>query len=106
MSLFFLLKIRETRAAAALHKADAERLLLAKQAMESELKLMQAQIEPHFLFNTLASVQFLTETDPPEASRLLGHLLVLPARRAARRCEAPARRSGTRSSSPRRISTS
>jgi sensor histidine kinase YesM len=75
VSLFFLLKIRETRAAEALHKAEAERLLLAKHAMESELKLMQAQIEPHFLFNTLASVQFLTETDPPQASRLLGHLL-------------------------------
>ena len=75
VSLFFLLKFRETRAAEALHKAEAERLLLAKHAMESELKLMQAQIEPHFLFNTLASVQFLTETDPPQASRLLGHLL-------------------------------
>ena len=25
---------------------------------------MQAQVEPHFLFNTLASVQYLTETDP------------------------------------------
>ncbi len=36
---------------------------------------MQAQVEPHFLFNTLASVQYLTETDPPQASRLLGHLL-------------------------------
>jgi LytS/YehU family sensor histidine kinase len=75
VSLFWLLKIRETRAAEALHKAEAERLMLAKHAMESELKLMQAQIEPHFLFNTLASVQFLTETDPPQASRLLGHLL-------------------------------
>jgi len=75
VSLFFLLKIREARAAETLHKAEAERLLLAKHAMESELKLMQAQIEPHFLFNTLASVQFLTETDPPQASRLLGHLL-------------------------------
>ena len=75
ISVFFLLRFRETRAAEALHKAEAERLLLAKQAMESELKLMQAQIEPHFLFNTLASVQFLTETDPPEATRLLGHLL-------------------------------
>jgi len=75
ISVFFLLKFRETRAAEALHKGEAERLLLAKQAMESELKLMQAQIEPHFLFNTLASVQFLTETDPPQASRLLGHLL-------------------------------
>src|SRR6185436_13727957 len=75
ISVFFLLKFRETRAAEALHKGEAERLLLAKQAMESELKLMQAQIEPHFLFNTLASVQFLTETDPPQASRMLGHLL-------------------------------
>src|SRR6185295_6532015 len=27
------------------------------------------------LFNTLASVQFLTETDPPQASKMLGHLL-------------------------------
>ena len=75
ISAFFLLRFREARAAEVLHKAEAERLLLAKHAMESELKLMQAQIEPHFLFNTLASVQFLTETDPPQASRLLGHLL-------------------------------
>ncbi len=75
ISVFFLLRFREARAAEVLHKAEAERLLLAKHAMESELKLMQAQIEPHFLFNTLASVQFLTETDPPQASRLLGHLL-------------------------------
>ncbi len=73
--LFFLLKAREAQAQSALLKADAERHLLAKQAAESELKLMQAQIEPHFLFNTLASVQYLTENDPPEASRLLGHLL-------------------------------
>ena len=36
---------------------------------------MQAQVEPHFLFNTLASVQYLTETDPPRGVRLLGHLL-------------------------------
>ena len=36
---------------------------------------MQAQVEPHFLFNTLASVQFLTETDPPKAGQMLGHLL-------------------------------
>jgi sensor histidine kinase YesM len=75
VSLFFLLKFREARAAEALHRAEAERHLLAKQAIESELKLMQAQVEPHFLFNTLASVQYLTETDPPRASELRGHLL-------------------------------
>jgi LytS/YehU family sensor histidine kinase len=89
VSLFFLLKYRERRAAEALHKAEADRHLLEKQSIETELKLMQAQVEPHFLFNTLASVQYLTETDPPQATRLLGHLLAylraaLPQLRTAR----------------------
>ena len=75
ISLMFYVKFRETRATAALHMAEAERHLLSKQAIEAELKLMQAQVEPHFLFNTLASVQYLTETDPPQAGRLLGHLI-------------------------------
>ena len=75
ISLMFYVKFRETRATAALHKAEAERHLLSKQAIEAELKLMQAQVEPHFLFNTLASVQYLTETDPAQANRLLGHLI-------------------------------
>src|SRR5436190_5494577 len=75
ISLIFFVKFRETRAAAALHKAEADRHLLSKQAIEAELKLMQAQVEPHFLFNTLASVQYLTETDPKQAGALLGHLI-------------------------------
>ena len=75
ISLIFFVKFRETRAAAALHKAEAARHLLSKQAIEAELKLMQAQVEPHFLFNTLASVQYLTETNPAQANALLGHLI-------------------------------
>ena len=75
ISLIFYVKRREARAVAALHKAEAERHLLSKQAVEAELKLMQAQVEPHFLFNTLASVQYLTETDPKQANVLLGHLI-------------------------------
>ena len=75
ISLVFYVKRREARAVAALHKAEAERHLLSKQAIEAELKLMQAQVEPHFLFNTLASVQYLVETDPKQASVLLGHLV-------------------------------
>jgi sensor histidine kinase YesM len=74
-SLVVHVRRREMRAKEALLQAEAERQRLAKQAAESELKLLQAQVEPHFLFNTLASVQYLTETDPPEATRLLGHLL-------------------------------
>ena len=88
VSLFFYVKFREARAEAALLKANAERHLLSRQAVEAELKLMQAQVEPHFLFNTLASVQYLTETDPPRANELLGHLIAylraaLPQMRAA-----------------------
>jgi sensor histidine kinase YesM len=75
VSLFFYVKHREAQAAAALHKAEAARHLMSKQTIEAELKLMQAQVEPHFLFNTLASVQYLTETNPQEANRLLGHLI-------------------------------
>src|SRR5262249_55933473 len=75
ISLIFYVKFREARAAEALLKAEADRHLLSKQAIEAELKLMQAQVEPHFLFNTLASVQYLTETNPKEASALLGHLI-------------------------------
>ena len=75
VSLFFMLKFQEARARAQMLKADADRNMLSKQAIEAQLKLMQAQVEPHFLFNTLASVQFLIETDPPKAGMMLGHLL-------------------------------
>ena len=75
VSLFFMLREREALARTAMARAEAERNLLARQAVEAELKMMQAQVEPHFLFNTLASVQYLTETDPPRAGMLLGHLI-------------------------------
>lgn len=75
VAAFFMLKISTEKARAQMLKSDADRATLSKQAIEAELKLMQAQVEPHFLFNTLASVQFLTETDPPKAGMMLGHLL-------------------------------
>ena len=42
---------------------------------QAQLKLLQAQIEPHFLFNTLASVQHLVRKDPPRADFLLSQLI-------------------------------
>ena len=38
---------------------------------------MQAQVEPHFLFNTLASIDHLIETDPPRASIMQKNLIAL-----------------------------
>ncbi|MBI3369397.1 MAG: histidine kinase [Burkholderiales bacterium] len=40
-------------------------------ATEAQLKLLQAQIEPHFLFNTLANVQSLIDSDAPRAKAML-----------------------------------
>jgi LytS/YehU family sensor histidine kinase len=40
----------------------------------ARLALLQAQIEPHFLFNTLANVQSMVERDPRTASKMLDHL--------------------------------
>jgi LytS/YehU family sensor histidine kinase len=36
---------------------------------------LHAQVEPHFLYNTLASAQYLTRTDPSRADEMLGHLI-------------------------------
>src|SRR5258708_38464530 len=46
----------------ALVKSEAERERFARQGVQAELKLLQAQSEPHFLFNTLAHPRFLGQT--------------------------------------------
>jgi hypothetical protein len=49
----------------------AKETALAQQAAESQLRMLQAQIEPHFLFNTLANVQSLIASDGPRAQLML-----------------------------------
>lgn len=48
---------------------DAERDRLARELSESQLRLLRAQIEPHFLFNTLGAVQQLAEQGEQGAAR-------------------------------------
>ncbi|MFG6447507.1 sensor histidine kinase [Roseateles sp. BYS180W] len=43
-----------------------------RRATEAQLQLLQAQMEPHFLFNTLANVQALIEDEPARAQAMLG----------------------------------
>jgi chemotaxis protein histidine kinase CheA len=50
--------------------AAAERESMQRQLSEARMQAMQAQVEPHFLFNTLASVEHLIETNPPRASAM------------------------------------
>lgn len=47
------------------------RLETERQAVEARLKLLQSQIEPHFLFNTLANVVSLIDHEPPRARLML-----------------------------------
>ncbi|WMW79131.1 histidine kinase [Undibacterium cyanobacteriorum] len=55
--------------------AAAEREALLRQVSEAQMQMMQAQVEPHFLFNTLASVEYLIETDPPRAAAMQRSLI-------------------------------
>lgn len=65
------------RAAVAVQSASevAERESLKRQVSEAKMQMMQAQVEPHFLFNTLASIDHLIETDPPRASTMQKNLI-------------------------------
>ena len=73
--LFFSSRERISRlqTAAAQEKARAESV--ARQAMQAQLQLLQAQIEPHMLFNTLANLQGLISFDPDRAQLLLDQLI-------------------------------
>jgi len=48
----------------------AERETVERQLVQARLQVLQAQVEPHFLFNTLAAVDYLIETDPPRATQM------------------------------------
>ena len=53
----------------------AEKEALERQVAEARLQALQAQVEPHFLFNTLGAVEHLIETDPPRAAEMQRHLI-------------------------------
>ena len=54
---------------------DLERSELERQALDAHLRLLQAQVAPHFLFNTLANVQALVEAGSPQAPAVLRSLI-------------------------------
>jgi two-component sensor histidine kinase len=65
---------RERRMAAATQRASLERIDLDRQMAEARLQVLQAQIEPHFLFNSLATILGLYRQDAREGSRLIKDL--------------------------------
>lgn len=67
-------RVLVAEAIAADQKARAE--AIERQAMQTQLQLLQAQIEPHILFNTLANVQGLIAIDAPRAQQMLDQFIV------------------------------
>lgn len=72
--LFYSLRADEA-ARAQLNDAECRREALQAQMVEAHLSALQAQIEPHFLFNTLANVKRLYETAPARGREMLASLI-------------------------------
>jgi LytS/YehU family sensor histidine kinase len=73
-----LVALVRQREALARHQAlafDLERSELGRQALDARLRLLQAQVAPHFLFNTLANVQALVDAGSPQAAVVLRSLV-------------------------------
>jgi hypothetical protein len=80
------------REAMAHHQALAfqlERSEYERQALDARMRLLQAQVQPHFLFNTLANVRALVNTGSPRASAVLDSLIAY-LRAAVPRLDEPA----------------
>jgi hypothetical protein len=75
VSKFFIDRSRAAQGVAEAKRKEAEYHRMSQQVTEAKLSALQAQVEPHFLYNTLASVQALTEVDPQQASAMTGHLI-------------------------------
>jgi signal transduction histidine kinase len=56
-------------------EATVRETVTEKELTVAKLNLLHAQVEPHFLYNTLASAQVLTRSDPARADEMLGHLI-------------------------------
>jgi LytS/YehU family sensor histidine kinase len=72
-------------------RQTAEKADMERQLTEARLSTLQAQLEPHFLFNTLSSIDYLIQTDPNKAGSILRSFIVflrssLPAIENSRIC--------------------
>ena len=71
LSIIFFSRERSARAEAALQGERLRAERIEREAALANLRALQAQIEPHFLFNTLANVTSLVDPDPAAAKRML-----------------------------------
>jgi LytS/YehU family sensor histidine kinase len=76
IALVYFKRRRDEELAAVLHATHLSQVELKKKALESQLQLMQGQVEPQFLFTTLRRVGDLYETDRSSADGMLDDLIL------------------------------
>lgn len=75
MAVILLVRHRAREIDARIHESDVTRLQLEQQRVETQLQVLQSQIEPHFLFNTLATIRRLHQTDPARGRATLADFI-------------------------------
>ena len=73
----FVPRERAARAQALAAREEARANAAEREATLARMHLLEAQVEPHFLYNTLAHVMSLVDADPPLAKRMLHRLIEL-----------------------------
>jgi LytS/YehU family sensor histidine kinase len=71
----FIMRERRARAEAAFHEERARSEAAQRQFHLAQFKLLEAQVEPHFLYNTLANVISMIDGEPASAKRMLERLI-------------------------------
>ena len=75
LTYYFMNRERMSLARETLARAEASAQAAQRHAAEAQLKLLETQLEPHMLFNTLANLRVLIATDAPRAQTMLDHLI-------------------------------
>ncbi|MBS0447769.1 MAG: histidine kinase [Proteobacteria bacterium] len=75
LALGAMVRQREALAREQMLGFQLERSEFRRQALDARLRLLQAQVQPHFLFNTLANVRALVRTGSPQAPLVLDSLI-------------------------------
>jgi LytS/YehU family sensor histidine kinase len=73
--LYFAFRRQAAQAAERIHHSELQRIELDRQMTEARLHSLRTQIEPHFLFNTLANVQQLYRTDRASGRKMLASFI-------------------------------
>ena len=74
ISYFFIIQGKYSQLKIEKQEEELKSISLEKENIQANLKLLQAQIEPHFLFNTLSTVLSLLDTDVETGKKMLGNL--------------------------------